>query len=72
MYQMIQYEPEKRITAAQALEHEWLAAFHDPEDDYMTPQPHSFTRWRDIESLETVEQFRDAIWDEITVRLLSI
>jgi mitogen-activated protein kinase 7 len=68
MYQMIRYEPEERITAAEALEHPWLAAFHDPEEDLLAPQPQNFTRWKDIEALETVEEFRDAIWNEIHVR----
>jgi len=68
MRQMIRYEPEKRITAAQALEHPWLATFYDPADE-PGPRPQVFTRWRDIETLETVEQFRDAIWNEIQVRI---
>jgi mitogen-activated protein kinase 7 len=64
---MIKYEPEARITAAVAMEHPWLAAFHDPEEEELLPQPQVFSRWHDIEKLETVEQFRDAIWDEIQV-----
>ena len=71
MYQMIRYEPEARITAAEALEHPWLAAFHDPEEEFLGPQPQIFARWKDIEALETVEQFRDAIWNEIHVRTYS-
>lgn len=67
MHQMICYEPEARITAAQALEHPWLAAFYDPEEELYGMQPQDFTRWREIEALETVGQFRDAIWTEIQV-----
>ncbi|KAG8818494.1 hypothetical protein FRC19_010604 [Serendipita sp. 401] len=65
LYSMLCYEPELRITAAEALEHPWLAAFYDPEDELLATTAHLFSRWRKIESLETVEQFRDAIWDEI-------
>ncbi|KIM34236.1 hypothetical protein M408DRAFT_325692 [Serendipita vermifera MAFF 305830] len=65
LYQMVQYEPEARVTAAQALEHPWLAAFYDPEEELFGIQPQEFTRWKDIEALETVSQFRDAIWTEI-------
>ncbi|KAG8835562.1 hypothetical protein FRC17_002482 [Serendipita sp. 399] len=65
LYSMLCYEPELRITAAEAMEHPWLAAFYDPEDELLATPAHSFTRWRTIESLETIKQFRDAIWDEI-------
>lgn len=71
MYQMLRYEPEKRATAASALEHPWLAAFYDPEDDYFAPQPVVFDRWREIESMQTVDEFRDAIWNEIKVGVTS-
>ncbi|CAG8696704.1 7856_t:CDS:2, partial [Acaulospora colombiana] len=65
MYQMIRYKPEARITAAKALEHPWLAAFYDPEEEEWGTKPQLFTRWREIESLNTVEEFREAIWEEI-------
>ncbi|PVG04896.1 putative mitogen-activated protein kinase MpkA [Serendipita vermifera] len=65
MYQMIRYKPEARITAAKALEHPWLAAFYDPEEEEWGPKSHLFTRWKEIESLNTVEEFRNAIWEEI-------
>jgi hypothetical protein len=67
MYQMIRYKPEARITAAKALEHPWLAAFYDPEEEEWGPKPQLFTRWKEIESLNTVEEFREAIWEEIQV-----
>lgn len=65
---LLLYEPSSRLTAAQALEHPYLSSFYDPEDEYFLPQPTVFDRWREIESLETVEEFRDAIWKEIQVR----
>jgi hypothetical protein len=67
MYRMIKYEPEKRVTAAAALEHPWLAAFYDPDEDEFTPQPVEFSRWKDLEALQTLDEFREAIWDEIQV-----
>lgn len=69
---MIKYEPETRITAAAALEHPWLAAFHEPEEEELLPQPQAFSRWRDIEEIETIDQFRDAIWEEIQVSLNTL
>ncbi|CAG7847045.1 Mitogen-activated protein kinase spm1 Short=MAP kinase spm1; AltName: Full=MAP kinase pmk1 [Serendipita indica DSM 11827] len=62
---MLCYEPERRITAADAMEHPWLAAFYDPEEEEMNGSPQPFTRWKEIEGLETLGQFREAIWAEI-------
>ena len=65
------YEPERRITAADAMEHPWLAAFYDPEEEAMNGVPQPFTRWKEIEGLETLEQFREAVWNEIQVPRFS-
>ncbi|TFK94189.1 kinase-like protein [Polyporus arcularius HHB13444] len=57
------FDPASRITVQQALEHPWLSAYHDVSDEPDCPEV--FERWRDIEKLETLPEFRDAIWNEI-------
>ena len=47
----------------EALEHPWLASYHDVNDEPGCPEV--FERWRDIEKLETLPQFREAIFNEI-------
>ena len=60
---MLSFDSSTRISVAQALAHPWLAAYHDVNDEPTCPQ--KFDRWRDIESLQTVEELRVALWDEI-------
>ncbi|KAI0057232.1 Pkinase-domain-containing protein [Artomyces pyxidatus] len=60
---MLDFDPATRITVTQALAHPWLAAYHDVNDEPECPQ--TFDRWREIEELETIEQFREALWREI-------
>ena len=61
---MLSFDPTTRITVTQALAHPWLAAYHDVNDEPTCP--HRFDRWREIESLLTVEEIRTALWKEIT------
>jgi hypothetical protein len=61
--QMLSFDPTTRIAVTEALEHPWLAAYHDVNDEPTCPQ--KFDRWREIEELETIEQFRTALWSEI-------
>lgn len=60
---LLVFDPASRITVQEALEHPWLAAYHDVSDE--PPCPAVFERWRDIEKLETLPEFREAIWNEI-------
>lgn len=60
---MLSFDPSGRITVAEALEHPWLSGYHDVNDEPECPT--KFDRWRDIEKLETIEQFREALWKEI-------
>lgn len=60
---MLSFDSTTRISVAQALAHPWLAAYHDVNDEPACPQ--KFDRWRDIEALQTVEELRVALWDEI-------
>lgn len=60
---MLAFDPTQRITVPQALEHPWLASYHDEADEPDCPQ--KFEKWRDIEKLETLDDYREALWNEI-------
>ncbi|KAJ8521579.1 hypothetical protein ONZ45_g1744 [Pleurotus djamor] len=60
---MLAFDPLDRITVNEALEHPWLATYHDVKDEPECPQ--KFDKWRQIEELETLQQFREALWNEI-------
>jgi hypothetical protein len=60
---MLTFDPVSRITVPDALEHPWLASYHDIADEPECPT--KFEGWRKIEELETLEQFREALWSEI-------
>ncbi|KAL5492454.1 hypothetical protein ACEPAI_3901 [Sanghuangporus weigelae] len=60
---MLAFDPDQRITVTQALEHPWLASYHDVNDEPECPTP--YNKWHDIEKLETIEDFREALWNEI-------
>lgn len=63
MAKMLAFDPADRVTVFQALEHPWLAAYHDESDEPVCTE--KFERWREIEKLETIEDFRTALWNEI-------
>lgn len=60
---MVSFDPVERTTVHEALSHPWLATYHDETDEPECPR--RFERWRDIEKLETLEDFREVIWNEI-------
>lgn len=60
---MLAFDPSDRITVPEALEHPWLTSYHDISDEPDCPQ--KFERWREIEKLNTLEEFREALWNEI-------
>lgn len=60
---MLSFDPGQRITVPEALNHPWLASYHDISDEPDCPIP--YTKWRDIEKLETIEEYREALWKEI-------
>jgi hypothetical protein len=60
---MLAFDPAERITVPDALAHPWLSSYHDVNDE---PICHNkFDRWRQVEELETIEEFREALWNEI-------
>ena len=60
---MLTFDPASRITVLEALEHPWLVSYHDIADEPECPT--KFEAWRKIEELETLEEFREALWQEI-------
>lgn len=63
MTKMLAFDPSDRLDVYKALEHPWLAAYHDESDEPVCAA--KFERWREIEKLETIEDFRTALWNEI-------
>ncbi|KAF9462865.1 kinase-like domain-containing protein [Collybia nuda] len=60
---LLAFDPMDRITVPDALEHPWLASYHDEEDEPTCPV--TFEKWTKIEELETLDEFREALWNEI-------
>jgi len=60
---MLTFDPTERISVAEALKHPWLSTYHNPDDEPDCPE--SFQRWREIEELESHDDFKRALWDEI-------
>lgn len=60
---MLSFDPSQRITVPEALEHPWLASYHDINDE--PDCPIVFEKWRDIEKLDTIDEYREALWSEI-------
>lgn len=60
---MLCFDPTERVRVPGALEHPWLSSYHDAADEPDCPA--KFEKWREIEELETMEDFRQALWDEI-------
>lgn len=60
---MLSFDPLSRTAVYEALAHPWLSTYHDDSDE---PEcVNKFEKWKDIEKLETLEEFREAIWNEI-------
>ncbi|KAH7927833.1 Pkinase-domain-containing protein [Leucogyrophana mollusca] len=60
---MLSFDPVTRITISEALAHPWLASYHDEADEPVCTT--KFEKWKEIEKLETLEEFREALWNEI-------
>ncbi|KAJ6621371.1 kinase-like domain-containing protein [Mycena sp. CBHHK59/15] len=59
---MLTFDPDQRFTVAEALEHPWLSGYHEPEEE---PDCETFEKWKAIEELKTLDDFRVALWNEI-------
>jgi serine/threonine protein kinase len=58
---LLQFDPEKRFTVEQALEHPYLEAYHDINEEPSHPIPLDFS----FELLTTESEMRQAIADEV-------
>jgi serine/threonine protein kinase len=60
---MVTFDPANRLTVLEALKHPYLEAYHDEDDE---PECETkYENWKEIEKLETVDQYRTAIWNEV-------
>lgn len=60
---LVTFDPAKRSTVLEALKHPYLEAYHDEDDE---PECETkYDHWKEIERLETTEEFRTAIWNEV-------
>lgn len=60
---MLSFDPSTRISVPDALAHPWLASYHEETDEPDCPT--KFEKWKDIEKLETLEDFKKALREEI-------
>lgn len=60
---MVTFDPASRTSVAEALKHPWLSTYHNPDDEPECVE--SFERWKEVEELETHDDFKRALWDEI-------
>ncbi|CAL1714731.1 unnamed protein product [Somion occarium] len=63
LQQLIAFDPAVRLNAVQALEHPWLSSYHEEEDEPVCHR--KFDRWKDLEMIETLEQYRESLLNEI-------
>lgn len=61
---LIAFDPDARFTVVQALEHPYVETYHDETDEPTCPAP--FDKWKQVESLDTIEELRAAITREIS------
>lgn len=60
---MLQFDPAARISVPDALAHPWLSSYHETSDEPTCPTV--FTKWEDYEKLETLDELREALWEEV-------
>ena len=60
---MLQFNPNNRVTAAEALDHPYLEQYSDPEDEPIMKQP--FTFEMELDDL-TADQLKHRIFEEAT------
>jgi serine/threonine protein kinase len=58
---LLVFDPKKRLTAEQALEHPYMQELHDPEDEPCCAQVFDFGFEKEATSLD---EYRDLIWSE--------
>lgn len=66
MYNLLEFNPEKRLTAVEALRHPYLAQFHNPADEPSCD--HIVTIPIDDNSKYTIQEYREKLYSEIVKR----
>jgi mitogen-activated protein kinase 7 len=61
--QLLAFDPTKRIDVVTALDHPYVAAYHDLDDE---PECEVFDKWEEVEKLQTLDELREALTNEIT------
>lgn len=63
---MLVFDPSQRITAAEALAHPYLAAYHDPRDEPQgTPIHSEFFAFDNYKDVLTTKDLKKLLWNEI-------
>ncbi|AAS53390.1 AFR019Wp [Eremothecium gossypii ATCC 10895] len=66
LQRMLVFDPRRRITAADALRHPYLATYHDPRDEPDgTPIPASFFDFDHHKDKLTTRDLKRMLWDEV-------
>ena len=62
LFKLLHFDPRKRPTAAEALRHPYLAAYHEaPEEDLPTPEIEMLFEHRN----PCKEELRELVWEEV-------
>ena len=70
MNKLLQFNPKKRLTAEQALEHPYVAAFHDPKEEIVCD--HKIRIPLDDTQKFTIDIYRQKLYDVVLQRKKEI
>lgn len=59
---LLQWDPAKRLSAAEALKHPWLSAYHGIIDQWERPAP--FDKFSEVELISSLQEFKGALEKE--------
>lgn len=66
---MLTFNPSERITVVEALEHPYLATYHDPTDEPEAPPiPQEFFHFDKMKDQLSVSELKKMLYDEIMSR----
>ncbi|EJU03645.1 Pkinase-domain-containing protein [Dacryopinax primogenitus] len=63
IHRFLRFDPDERISVNEALAHPFLETYHDEADEPTCP--HIFNKWERIETLESMDDFRQEIYKEV-------
>lgn len=59
---LLVWDPQERLSAADALRHPWLSAYHGIIDQWERPEP--FSKFEEVELIQTLPEFKSALQKE--------